>query len=216
MTFYAVDSTGKTFSDRTDFLSQNSDHFFDIRSIGTSVFESIRTYNTINIFAAKEHIQRLLCSAKILQISHSFSAQSILKVVEKVVQNSLISKKDLRINIFLTKDFFWVLSKELILPPKDFYSSGIEICDETFERPFPEAKYPNPIYSFFDKKRPANCFETIFFNKNGFLREGNISNVFAVFGDKIVTPSKGILPGITRQKVLELAEIETREISQAE
>jgi branched-chain amino acid aminotransferase len=34
--------------------------------------------------------------------------------------------------------------------------------------------------------------------------EGTTTNVFAVFGDSIVTPEEGILPGITRGVVLDL------------
>ncbi|RKZ37116.1 MAG: D-amino acid aminotransferase, partial [Gammaproteobacteria bacterium] len=52
----------------------------------------------------------------------------------------------------------------------------------------------------------AGCQETIL-TRDGFVTEGAVSNVFVVRDDFIVTPPKGrnILPGITRDLVVELA-----------
>jgi D-alanine transaminase len=66
------------------------------------------------------------------------------------------------------------------------------------------------------------CGEAILV-RNGYVTEGTASNVFAVIEGMIVTPPKGpeLLPGITRDLVLELAQAEglatgEREISLAE
>ena len=55
------------------------------------------------------------------------------------------------------------------------------------------------------KERRAD--EGFFFNEENFLTEGIISNVFIVYKDSILTPDLkcGILPGITRGVVIELA-----------
>lgn len=55
--------------------------------------------------------------------------------------------------------------------------------------------------------RAADADEALFMNTAGNLCEGTGSNVFAVFGDRVITPppSAGILPGITRRFVLQLA-----------
>jgi len=44
-------------------------------------------------------------------------------------------------------------------------------------------------------------------NERGFVAEGSTSNIFLVVAGKLITPSEesGILPGITREAVLELA-----------
>ena len=53
----------------------------------------------------------------------------------------------------------------------------------------------------------AGADEAILLNEQGYLAEGSTSNVFLVSGDTLVTPSEdsGILPGITRETVLEMA-----------
>ncbi|OYU65259.1 MAG: hypothetical protein CFE22_14715 [Cytophagaceae bacterium BCCC1] len=54
------------------------------------------------------------------------------------------------------------------------------------------------------------------FHKNGEISELSRSNVFIVNGNKLITPDKNILEGITRRTVLELAkndfEIELRSV----
>jgi len=59
--------------------------------------------------------------------------------------------------------------------------------------------------------------------RDGFMTEGSASNIFAVIGNRLVTPPKGkfILPGVTRDLVLELARAhhvpcEEREIPERE
>jgi branched-subunit amino acid aminotransferase/4-amino-4-deoxychorismate lyase len=48
--------------------------------------------------------------------------------------------------------------------------------------------------------------EALFLNCSGSLAEGSVSNLFLVLGGKVVTPDagSGLLPGITRRRVLEL------------
>jgi branched-subunit amino acid aminotransferase/4-amino-4-deoxychorismate lyase len=50
--------------------------------------------------------------------------------------------------------------------------------------------------------------EALLLNEDGFLAEGGGSNVFFVKSSRLVTPSpgSGILPGITRDVVIELAD----------
>jgi branched-subunit amino acid aminotransferase/4-amino-4-deoxychorismate lyase len=64
--------------------------------------------------------------------------------------------------------------------------------------------------------KAAGADEAIVLNEEGFLAEGSMSNIFLISGNTLSTPSEdsGILPGITRQMVLELAislNIETNE-----
>jgi branched-subunit amino acid aminotransferase/4-amino-4-deoxychorismate lyase len=65
-------------------------------------------------------------------------------------------------------------------------------------------------------------------NERGYLAEGSISNIFLVSKGILITPSleSGVLPGITREAVLEIArawniktaerQVELKELSEAE
>lgn len=60
--------------------------------------------------------------------------------------------------------------------------------------------------------------EAIFLNTAGFVCEGTGTNIFCVFGSEVVTPplSGGALAGITREVLLEWADVVERELSPAE
>jgi branched-subunit amino acid aminotransferase/4-amino-4-deoxychorismate lyase len=55
--------------------------------------------------------------------------------------------------------------------------------------------------------RAAGYDEAIFLNEQGYLAEGSTTNVFLVSRGELITPcfESGVLPGITRDAVLEIA-----------
>ena len=188
---------------------ESQNHFFNSRNYGLAVFETCRTYHRSQVFGLEEHLSRLFLSAEILKMQKNFSREKILAGMEKVAKKIFAPElgnppADFWIRIFLTESFFWISAEPL--PDFDLqnYENGVEVQDATFVRPFAEAKYPSPAYLFFSKSQRKNVFETLFFDPENNLLEANHSNVFAVFGQKICTPKKNVLPGITRQKVLEI------------
>lgn len=215
--------------------------FCEALQFGEAVFETLRTYHSDQVFALDEHLERLMGSVRILRLklqSSAYNLQSsnnvgtqnfvfgeqdnfIRDCVLNLVQENKQPDKDLRIKIFLTETFFWIRTSVLEEMPESFYQEGVIVEETTFERNFPRAKYPNPAYHYLQSIRSEEAWETICFSSSGYLREGSISNIFAVFGDTVVTPDKGILLGVTRDKVLATArglglKAEEREISREE
>ena len=66
--------------------------------------------------------------------------------------------------------------------------------------------------------RDVGCSEAVFLNTSGWLCEGTGTNIFFVAGGNLVTPdlSSGCLAGITRELVIEIADVEERELSLSE
>jgi len=180
--------------------------------IPNAVFETMRTYGG-KVFALNEHLERLFRSAELLGIEPKNSQSDILREIGYCPTES-------KVRVHLTAEKFMV--QILPLPSVDakIYTQGVEVCDRMFERPFPRAKYETLMYEEILNTQGA-YFETLFFSDDGFLREGNISNVFAVIEGKVVTPKKNILLGVTREKVVQLIKennipFEEREVSQEE
>ncbi|OGR82314.1 MAG: hypothetical protein A2902_00935 [Elusimicrobia bacterium RIFCSPLOWO2_01_FULL_64_13] len=73
----------------------------------------------------------------------------------------------------------------------------------------PAVKHTNSLNGILAKMESleAGAFEGIFLNLDGFVAEGTISNLFAVRDGRLRTPSldSGILDGVTRRAVLEIA-----------
>jgi branched-chain amino acid aminotransferase len=178
-----------------------------------TVFETMRTYGG-KVFALDEHLERLFKSAEMLGIAPRNSQADILREIGYCPTES-------KVRVRLTADKFTVQILPLDIPDENIFTEGVEIGDTTFERPFPRAKYETPVYDEVLGKQDESHFETIFFNEEGVLREGNISNVFAVIDGMVVTPKKDILLGVTREKVIQLINeqnipFEEREISREE
>jgi branched-subunit amino acid aminotransferase/4-amino-4-deoxychorismate lyase len=154
------------------------------------VFETLRTYHEDFIFARKEHLSRLWHSAKMLSIPCSETQKkTILRSLDQLVAFNRISKTNLRIKIALFPKKFWIETQKLIPPSASIYTSGVAMTETTFDRPFAMAKYTTPAYQKFLTKQGA-AFETIFFDTAGYVREGNISNIFILLDGKIFTPQK--------------------------
>jgi len=60
-----------------------------------------------------------------------------------------------------------------------------------------------------------NATEAIFLNTAGHICEGTGTNIFMIFGDKVITPplSSGPLAGITRELILEWSAVEQRDLT---
>src|SRR5918997_2741039 len=62
---------------------------------GSSVFEGIRCYNTKRgpaVFRLREHMQRLLNSAKIYRMEHGFSLEELCGAAVRLVRRSVLQQ----------------------------------------------------------------------------------------------------------------------------
>jgi branched-chain amino acid aminotransferase len=107
-----------------------------------------------------------------------------------------------------------VIAAPLVLPSAEQYAHGVDLALVSVERTSARAldpavksgNYLNNILGLAEAKR-RRAYEAIFLNRDGQVAEGSSSNLFFVVDGRLVTPElgAGILPGITRRRVLELA-----------
>ena len=185
-----------------------------LRSYG--VFDFLRTYNK-KPFYLKEHLKRLLKSAKIIGLKHNFKIIHL----EKLVYLTLSKNKHLKeanIRIILTGgdsyDFITPNKPRLIImitPLKELnkklYEKGGKLITKIYERIDPNAKtlvYTDAV-KFLHEAKKKKAVEVLLIDKNNEILECTTSNFFAVIDKKIITPPKDkILEGITRKIVLDL------------
>lgn len=116
-----------------------------------------------------------------------------------------------------------VIVKPLTLPAAELYEHGASLKIVGVRRTSREAvdprvksgNYLNNILALAEAKR-AGAYEAVMLSGDGLVAEGASSNVFAVRGGAATTPALavGLLAGITRRRVIELAadlDIEVRE-----
>ena len=91
--------------------------------------------------------------------------------------------------------------------PAHWYQDGIKIITNHTERYLPEAKTINyiPAIVALRNAHAHDAVDAIYIDRAGCALEGTTTNLFAFYGERLVTPDNSVLRGITREVVLELA-----------
>jgi branched-chain amino acid aminotransferase len=184
---------------------------------GYGCFDFMRTYNGRVIFI-REHVQRLLRSAAQIGIALPLSEEEWVRLVQDTLQRNPPVESSVRILVtggssadFITpqgRPRIAVMVAPLHPYPPEWYRDGAGVITVASTRAIPGAKTIDYIRAILvlAEAREKGAIEAVYVDPEGHVREGTTSNIFAFIGDRLVTPGTGILPGITRQKVLALAE----------
>ncbi len=184
---------------------------------GYGVFEYLRTYGG-EPFRLREHLARLERSAELTGIPFPGTTEEIAGLLGETLKRNDHGESSIR--IILTggdspdsitpggEARLIITASAFRSPPSWWYEEGVRVTTETRELYLPAAKTLNyiPAIIALDRARKEGAVETIVLDREGNVREGVTTNCFAFIGEKLVTPDSGVLAGITRQVVLELAE----------
>jgi len=202
-----------------------------VTSYGSSVFEGVRCYHTAAgpaIFRGREHMRRLHDSAKIYRIDIPHSIDDLCAAMLDVIR---VNKMD---SCYVRPLVFRGYGDVGVLPGKDnpietyiacwewgkylgaeAMEEGVDVCISSWTRIAPNtlpalskagANYMNS--QLIRMEAAANGYaEGIALDSNGYVSEGSGENVFVVRDGKILTPPLGssVLPGITRDSIIQLA-----------
>ena len=181
-----------------------------------SVFESLRTYDR-RPFHLDEHLARLYRSAELIDLDIPYTREQIAAVIREVIARN--AYKHATIRIFVTggetEDSILPTGKPVLvvlitpLGERDMqrFTQGIKVITTHLQRIMPEAKTNNYVAAVRALKEAArhNATDVLFVNEQGHVLEATRSNFFIFRGDTLVTPRQGILIGVTRNVVLNLA-----------
>ncbi|THB81494.1 MAG: branched-chain amino acid aminotransferase [Desulfobacteraceae bacterium] len=184
---------------------------------GLGVFDLIRTLNGRPYFF-KEHIDRLMQSARQTGLHLPWNQTQIEDIVLQTLEkNPHLSDANIRIVITggSSTDFMTFQEQPrlivLITPmkryPSEWYEKGVKVITIQQERDLPDAKSISYISAALALKQAHDekAIEALYVNRNTEVLEGTTSNLFALFNQTLVTPEAGILKGVTRQAVLNIA-----------
>ncbi|MDO1446229.1 branched-chain amino acid transaminase [Rhodocytophaga aerolata] len=192
---------------------------------GMGVFEGIRSYHTqhgTRLFKAREHYERLLHSAQLMQIPHSLHIEELIQATYLLLEKNNLEDAYIRPLIYMDENMSLQVKKDstsnLFIAAwqwdKYLGDKRIHVYISSFMRPSPKAfpveaktcgNYVNSILAS-TEARNAGYDEAILLDQNGFVAEGAASNLFIEKNGKLYTPPRGnILPGVTRGAVMEMA-----------
>ena len=184
---------------------------------GYSAFEALRTYNR-RPFHLDEHLDRLYRSAELIELEIPWSREYITALVQEIIARNTYQHASIRLLVTggETEDSILPIGKPtlavLITPlgERDMqrFAQGYKLITTSLQRIAPEAKTTSYLAAIRALKEATrrNAADALFVNEQGHVLEATRSNFFIFRGDTLVTPRAGILMGITRNVVLELAQ----------
>jgi branched-chain amino acid aminotransferase len=196
---------------------------------GSSVFEGVRCYSQPKgpaIFRAQEHMQRLINSAKIYRMELQYSREELVAAMVELVRINGVVPCYIRP---IALRGYGQLGVNPLESPIDVYianyewgrylghgsDEGVDVCVSSWNRLAPNtmpamskagANYMNS--QLIKMEALLNGYvEGIALDVNGYISEGSGENLFVVYQGTLYTPPLGnsVLPGITRDTVLQLA-----------
>ena len=183
---------------------------------GYSVFESLRTYNR-RPFHLEEHLNRLYRSAQLIELDVPYTWEHITGIISEVIERNSYKHASLRMLVTggESEDGILPTGKAVLavlitpLGERDMqrFAQGYRVITSRLQRVAPEAKTTNYIEAVRALKEATrrDAVDALFVNEQGHVLEGTRSNFFVFRGDTLVTPHAGVLIGVTRNTVVELA-----------
>lgn len=197
---------------------------------GTGCFEGIRgnwneEHEQIYLFRMRDHFERLKRSARILRIEISETVDELCDIATEVVRRSGFTEDVyVRPLAYKSAEVIGVRLHDvaddlnIFVAPFGAYldaDKGIRCCTSSWRR-VPDTSIPGraKVTGIYVNSALAKTEafdngydEAIMLTQEGNVSEGSGENVFVVSGGELVTPApgEGILVGITRSTVMELA-----------
>jgi len=192
---------------------------------GYGLFETMRSYDGI-IFRLDRHLARLHHAAETLGINDRLNALDLKKACHDVLKANKLTEARIRLTATAgegdmvpnpdtcTGVTVFITAQKLVPPTPESYQRGYSAVLSAYRRnsrsPLSRLKSTSYLENFLARQeaRAAGVNEVVILNEQGFVAEGSSTNIFLISGQTLLTPSleSGVLSGITREAVLELAQ----------
>lgn len=195
---------------------------------GDGVFEGVRAYHG-KIFQKEAHLQRLFDSAKAIRLKIPFTSEQIGRAMDETLAANQL--RDSYIRLVVTRGIgvlgispancgtpsVFIIADTIQMYPEEMYQNGMAIITSSTIRNHPNSLSPkikslNYLNNIMAKWEAidAGVPEAVMLNHLGYVCECTGDNIFVVKDGQLRTPPEeaGILVGITRQVVIDLAKAE--------
>jgi branched-subunit amino acid aminotransferase/4-amino-4-deoxychorismate lyase len=172
-----------------------------------------------------DYLDRFHTSAKLLNLEVPLARDLLKEKIAYLLQQNKLGTSGIK--LLLTGGYsddlytpatpnFIILNLPLFHQPGDF-GEGVNLILLDYQRHLPEMKttFYLPSIALLPKLRKAGAIEVLY-HHNGLISETTRANIFFINNGTLITPSAGVLKGITRKYVLRVAKeimpVEEREV----
>jgi branched-chain amino acid aminotransferase len=200
-----------------DELKSSCDFNPELLETGPGIYEVFRVIKGIPLFL-EEHILRFYRSASMESYVPEFSENELKSRLKILIETNNLKNGNVRFQYFIQPNkqavlMAWVAST--LYPSQEDFEKGVVIETLNASRNKPNSKRTNlPVRLMAEKIiENKNLAEVLLINRNGLVTEGHRSNIFFVKDKSVITSSEElVLPGITRDKIIQLANEEGIEV----
>ena len=181
-----------------------------------ALLSSFGVYEAVKVergqpFYLEEHLQRLLQSAEMLELSLDVDVATLARWFDEL--NQIDSHATWRLTIIAvgsveagTIPIVAMRAEELRTYPDEFYRAGARAVLYEGQRALPACKSLNTLVNFL-ARRAATRVDALegLLHHHGYLTEGARSNLFATrLGQLVTPPASEVLSGITRDIIVQM------------
>lgn len=187
---------------------------------GFGIFDYFRTANFKPLFL-DDHLSRFYFSASEMFMEVGYSHQELEELIQQLIEKNNIPDSGIRITLTggYSEDGYTSAKPNLLITQMPFtfkpenFNKGIRLITYQHQRQLPQVKTIDYLMAIrlqsFIKENQAD--DVLYYNENE-ICECPRSNFFIVTkNDEIITPSKNVLKGITRKKILGFSEFNVKE-----
>ena len=198
---------------------------------GYGVSEYLRTYKR-RPFRLKEHLKRFQASADKVHLALTKSLDELAAITLEAIQRAPFNEVGIKFLLTggVSTDGYFpsepprliVIASSFASYPDQVYQNGAALGIFKGQRHFPQAKTTDYLPALVALKQSSKdkITDVLFIDQSGRILECGFANFFALKNTTLLTPAHDILPGITRDVVLELAQnkfsLEVRSVEEKE
>ena len=182
---------------------------------GYAIFDFFRTVNGVPLFM-EDHLDRFYASATAMHLSLDKSREEIRHIVQELIHRSALSEAGIRLMLTggYAADSYHPATPNLLItcnPLKtatvNDFKKGLSVITYEHQRQLPHIKSINYLMAVWLQPllKEKKADDILYCNTESIM-ELPRSNVFIVTADnKLITPARNILYGITRKNIIRLA-----------
>ncbi|MFN2440932.1 MAG: aminotransferase class IV [Chitinophagaceae bacterium] len=183
---------------------------------GYGIFDFFKIIDDKPVFL-EDHLDRFYHSASQMQLNVFKKREELIFLIYTLIEKNNLSQSGIRLTLTggYSSDSYTMANPNLIisqhifpLTTKENFEKGIKLITYPHQRQLPQVKTIDYLMAIWlqslIKEKGA---DDVLYHANGVITECPRANFFIVNKEnKLITPANNILKGITRMKILELAE----------